>query len=88
MQRVTDTPTTRKPRAFYAQLHGLSGVITRSAAHVLFLEPESSAVVTLTPADTAALVVLGEVAASTAQYLVDMAAGRAAVVCGRAMEGR
>jgi len=86
MQRVTDTPTTRKPRAFYAQLHGLSGVITRSAAHVLFLEPESSAVVTLTPAATAALVVLGEVETATAQYLRDLTGGRAAVVCGRQME--
>jgi len=86
MQTVLETTPTRKPRAFYTQFHGLSGVITRSAAHVLFLEPESSAVVTLTPADTAALVVLGEVATATAQYLRDLAGGRAAVVCGRQME--
>jgi len=87
MASMTQTPTSRKPRAFYAQFHGLSGVITKPAAAVLFLEPESGAVVTLSTADTADLVVLGEVASSTAQYLTDMAAGRAAVACGRE-EGR
>jgi len=87
MQTVTDTQTTRKaPTAFYAQLHGLPGVITKPADAVLFLEPASGAVVTITPADTAALVVLGEVETATAQYLRDLTGGRAAVVCGRQME--
>ena len=72
-------------KAFYAQLHGLSGVITKPATHVLFLENESGAVVTITPADAPHLVVLGEVSDATAQYVTDMAAGRAAVVCGRQM---
>ena len=76
MQTVPEIPTSRKPvKAFYAQLHGLSGVITKPAAHVLLLDPESGAVVTVTPADTPHLLVLGEVASSTAQYLTDMAAG-------------
>jgi hypothetical protein len=87
MASMTQTPTPSKPRAFYAQFHGLSGVITKPAAAVLFLEPESGAVVTLTPADSAALVVLGAVEEATAQYVQDMAAGRAAVVCARE-EGR
>jgi hypothetical protein len=70
-------------------LHGLSGVITRPADAVLFLEPESGAVVTITAADYPEVVVLGEVVASTAQYVQDMAAGGfAAVACGRQMEVR
>jgi hypothetical protein len=62
--------------------------ITRPATAVLFLEPESGAVVTLTAADSAGLVVLGAVEDAMAQYLADMAAGGyAAVACGRD-EGR
>lgn len=67
-------------------MHGLPGVITKPADAVLFLEPASGAVVTITPADTAELVVLGEVETATAQYLRDLTGGRAAVVCGRQME--
>jgi hypothetical protein len=71
-------------RAFYAQLHGLSGVITRPAQAVLFLEPESGAVVTLTDADQPHLVVLGAVETAMAQYVTDMTAGGyAAVACSR-----
>jgi len=84
---VTPFPATRKPRAFYAILHGLAGVITRPHDAVLFLDPESSAVVTLTPADTPHLVVLGEVESAMAQYLDDMTRGGAArIACSRLSE--
>jgi hypothetical protein len=74
-------------KAFYAQLHGLAGVITKPAGNVLFLDTTTGAVVTLTPADSAALVILGAVETTMAQYLEDMAAGGyAAVVCSRAQE--
>jgi hypothetical protein len=87
MQTVLETTPTRKPRAFYAQFHGLAGVITRPGSVVLFLEPESGAVVTVTEADAPEVVVLGEVAASMAQYLVDQAlGGAAALACSRAQE--
>jgi hypothetical protein len=87
MQTVADTTTARKPRAFYAQLHGLSGVITRPADAVLFLEPESGAVVTIAASDAPHLVVLGEVATSMAQYVTDMARGGAArIACDRRQE--
>jgi hypothetical protein len=87
MQTVADSPAARKPRAFYATLHGLSGVITKPGDAVLFLEYESSAVVTITPADAPHLVVLGEVESATAQWISDMAAGGyAAVACSRKME--
>ena len=76
-------------KAFFAQLHGLSGVITRPADAVLFLEPDSGAVVTITPADQPHLVVLGEVGEAMAQYVTDMAAGGYAAVCtSRQMEVR
>ena len=85
MATVANPPASRNPKAFYAQLHGLSGVITKPADHVLFLDPESGAVVTITPADTPHFLVLGEVASSTAQYLTDMAAGGYAhIACSRA----
>jgi hypothetical protein len=84
MATVANPTETRNPKAFYAQLHGLSGVITRPADHVLFLEYESGAVVTVTEADTPHLVVLGEVAPAMAQYVTDMAAGGyAAIACSR-----
>ena len=86
MQTVPEISPTRKPvKAFYAQLHGLSGVITKPAEHVLFLEPESGAVVTVTEADYPALTVLGAVASSMQQYIADMAAGGLAkIACSRA----
>jgi hypothetical protein len=85
MATVTETTTQHKPKAFYATLHGLSGVITRPADHVLFLEHESGAVVTVTQADTPHLVVLGAVEDAMAQYCADMArGGYAALACSRA----
>jgi hypothetical protein len=75
-------------KAFYAQLHGLSGVLVRPADAVLFLEPESGAVVTITPADQPHLVVLGAVADAMAQYCTDMAAGGYVAVCTSRQMGR
>jgi len=87
MQTVPETTAPRKPRAFYAQFHSLSGVITKPADAVLFLEPESGAVVTITEADSPDVVVLGAVEPVMAQYLDDMARGGAAfIACRRAME--
>jgi hypothetical protein len=85
MQNVANVSTPRNPKAFYCTLHGLSGVITRPADAVLFLEPESGAVVTITQADAPHLVVLGNVEDAMAQYVTDMAAGGyAAIACSRA----
>ncbi len=88
MVSVTDTSTSRKlAKAFYAQLHGLSGVLTKPGPAVLFLDPASGAVVTITPTDTPHLLVLGEVGTATAQYLTDRAAGGyAAIATSRQME--
>ena len=75
-------------KAFYAQLHGLSGVVVKPADAVLFLEPESGAVVMVTDADQPHLVVLGAVAEAMSQYLADMARGGYAAVCTSREEGR
>lgn len=88
MQTVPEIPTPSKPKAFYATFHGLSGVLVRPDRAILFVEPQSGAVVTITQADAPHLVVLGDVASSTAQYLQDMAVGGyAAQACTRD-EGR
>jgi hypothetical protein len=85
MASMTDTTTHRKPKAYYATLHGLSGVLTRPADRVLFLEHESGAVVTLTQADIPHVVVLGAVAEAMEQYIEDLArGGSAAIACSRA----
>jgi hypothetical protein len=87
MATVPATPQ-KNNQAWHAQLHGLAGVLTKPADAILFLEHESGAVVTITEADYPHLVVLGEVAEAMAQYVTDMAVGRAAVVCGRQQEVR
>ena len=83
MSTVAVQPLTRKaPKAYYAQYLGLSGVLTKPADRVLFLEPESGAVVTLSPAEVVLdVVVNGAVAEAMSQYLADMAAGGYAKVC-------
>ena len=82
---VPEISPTRNPKAFYCTFHGLSGVLTKPADHVLFLDPESGAVITVTESDYCHLVVLGEVASSMQQYIADMAiGGYAALACSRA----
>jgi hypothetical protein len=84
---VANSTTASKTTAFYCTFHGLSGVLTKPADRVLFLDPDSGAVVTMTQADAPHLVVLGVVAEAMAQYLADMAAGGyAAIACSRQQE--
>ena len=83
MATVAQNPVSAK--AFYCTFHGLSGVITKPADHVLFLEHESGAVVTISQADAPHLVVNGAVADAMQQYVADMTAGGyAAQACSRA----
>src|SRR5207302_1062053 len=58
MHTVPEISPTRNPKAFYCTFHGLSGVLTKPADHVLFLDPESGAVITVTESDYCHLVVL------------------------------
>ena len=80
MQTVAEIFPSRNPKAFYVTFHGLLGVLTKPADHVLFLEHASGAVVTVTEADAPHLLVLGEVAPAMAQYVADMAAGGYAAI--------
>ena len=76
-------------KAFYCTYMGLSGVLTRPADRVLFLEPRSGAVVTLSPEEVyTEVVVNGEVGASMAQYIADQLAGGAALVACSREQGR
>jgi hypothetical protein len=75
-------------KAYHCTYLGLAGILVKPAAHVLFLEPESGAVVTLSPEEVLRdVVVNGEVATAMVQYLTDRAAGGyAAIACQRQME--
>lgn len=72
-------------KAFYCTYLGLSGVLTCPAGTVLFLEPESSAVIRLSDVEVYRdVVVHGEVGEAMSQYVADMAAGGyAAIACSR-----
>jgi hypothetical protein len=88
MATVPETSPVRNPKAYHCTYLGLSGILAKPADTVLFLEPESGAVVTLTPAEVLRdVVVNGAVADAMAQYIQDMArGGYAAVACRREQE--
>lgn len=88
MATVLETSPVRNLKAYHAMYLGLSGILTKPADQVLFLEPESGAVVTLTPEEVLRdVVVNGAVADAMAQYLADMAAGGyAKIACTRRQE--
>jgi hypothetical protein len=90
MVTLPETTPARNPKAYHCTYLGLAGVLTRPADHVLFLEPESGAVIVLSPEEVLRdVVVNGAVAEAMAQYIQDMAqGGYAAVACGRDMEVR
>ena len=85
MSTVTNISLSRNPKAYHCTYLGLAGILTKPAATVLFLEPESGVVIALSPEDVLRdVVVNGEVASSMQQYIADMAAGGyAAVACTR-----
>ena len=89
MATVPETAFPRNPKAYHCTYLGLAGILTKPANQVLFLEPESGTVVTLTPEEVLQdVVVNGAVADAMAQYLADMAAGGyAAVACSRGLFG-
>jgi hypothetical protein len=68
---------------------GLAGILVKPQAQVLFLEPESGAVVTLSPEEVLREVVVnGEVGETMRQYVADLARGGAAAIACSRDEGR
>ena len=88
MATVPNPVAQSKPTAYYAQYLGLSGVITKPADTVLFLEPHSGAVISLTDVEVYRdVVVNGAVAEAMTQYVTDMVqGGYAKIACQRLME--
>jgi hypothetical protein len=88
MQTVSETSLIRNCKAYHCTYLGLAGILTRPADTVLFLEPESGAVIALSPAEVLRdVLILGDVASSMSQYIADtLAGGAAAVACRRAQE--
>jgi hypothetical protein len=88
MATLTETSPVRNPKAYHCTYLGLAGILTKPADTVLFLEPDSGAVLALSPEDVLRdVLILGDVASSMAQYIQDMArGGYAAVACSRSME--
>jgi hypothetical protein len=89
MATLTEISPVRNCKAYHCTYLGLAGILTKPAATLLFLEPESGAVIALTPEEVLRdVVVNGAVADAMAQYIQDMArGGYAAVACSRD-EGR
>jgi hypothetical protein len=89
MATVTALSPTRNLKAYHCTYLGLSGILVKPAAQVLFLEPESGAVITLSPEEVLVRVVInGEVGEAMRQYVSDMAAGGYAAVCTSRTMGR
>jgi hypothetical protein len=88
MATLPETAPARNPKAYHCTYLGLSGILTKPADTVLFLEPESGAVVTLSQDEVYRdAMILGEVGEAMAQYIQDMArGGYAKVACTRRLE--
>jgi hypothetical protein len=88
MATLSASTTPCNPKAYHCTYLGLAGILTRPADHVLFLEPESGAVIALSPAEVLRdVVVNGAVAEAMAQYIADMAAGGyTKIACERRLE--
>jgi hypothetical protein len=85
MQSVTETPTSRKPTAFYAILHDVPGSLTKVDDDVLFFDPESGVITPVT--SYVGLTVLGAIGLADTQQIMDqMHGGVARIACARLQE--
>lgn len=77
MLTVPQTPVPAK--AYHAQFHGLSGILTRPTTAIVFLR-DTGELHQLSEADMPHVIVLGEVAEAMSAYIADMVAGGYAAV--------
>ena len=74
MTTIANAAATRKPQAYFAQLDGVSGIITKPGDAVLFFDPATETVTPITPANTAQLLVLRNVEEWMTDYYADLRA--------------
>ena len=85
MQTVADPPTPSKPRAFYAHLFDVSGVLAKVDGDLMFFGDDGD-ITTVEPSMITFLTVLGETGLADTQRIMDVIVhgGYAAIACGRA----
>ena len=77
---IAEPTRTDKPRAYFGQLNGASGIITKVNGHIIFLETETNAVTTITAANAMQLLILDAVDHWVEQFYADIQAARLARV--------
>ena len=77
MQTIANT-TTQHNTAFFAQFEGTPGILTKVEGCIIFLDTETNAVTTITPANVHRLLTLDAVEHWVEQYYADMQAARLA----------
>ena len=75
MHTVPDTATQHNT-TFFAQFDGTPGILTKVEGSLLFLDPETNTVTTMTPANVHRLLILDAVKHWVEQYYADMQAAR------------
>ena len=86
MATVPETPTARKPRAFYAHLFMDSGALT-TVSGTLYFVGDNGVITAVEPPMVNFLTVLGEMMLADAQRLEDlMQGGPTGVACSRQQE--
>jgi hypothetical protein len=68
--------TTTKHHAYFAQLNGTPGILTKVDGFVIFLNTETNAVTTITPANAMQVLTLDAVDHWVEQYYADIQAAR------------
>jgi hypothetical protein len=68
--------TTTKHHAYFAQFNGTPGILTKVGDFIIFLDTETNAVTTITPANAMQVLTLDAVDHWVEQYYADIQAAR------------
>jgi hypothetical protein len=74
MPTITETPATRKPKAYFAQYDGIPGILSKPGDTIIFFDPATQTVIPMTEANPPLLIVLGNVETWMADYYADLQA--------------